>query len=133
MKTSPMPVVIMVPWQHPADCAVAALAMACGVAYTDAALAFGDARVLRGGAWMSQIVRAAAALGVPLTKRPAGSWDAETADGIVQVRLPKSPQHHVALLREGLLFDTDLAVWEPSDYLAVRKGRWGWLLTRRDA
>lgn len=130
MKTAYLPVVILCPSHTRYDCAVAALAMYVGCAYAEAALAYGDARILRTGAWRTQIVAAAERLGVALVSRK--TWDADHADGIAQVRLPRSRENHVALIRAGLLWDGDLTVWEPDEYVRARGGTWGWLLTRRE-
>ncbi len=127
MKTTPVPLVMLVSQRHQADCAIAATAMYLGVSYEDALLAFGDVGILRGGAWFTQIIRAAAKFGVQLRKRP--TFDPEQADGLLKIKYRKGPQH-VVLLREGLIFDTDCSVWAFSDYPHARGGKFGMLLAR---
>lgn len=121
------PLLVMQPQRHQSDCTVACLAMYLSVPYEHALLAMGDPAVLRGGAWTVQMQRAADRLGAPLQKVRAGAWDVEHHDGIAQVIL-RGRLNHVVVAREGLVFDTDLCVWEPADYLAARRGTWGWLL-----
>jgi hypothetical protein len=123
------PLVQMVPQRHEADCGVAILAMFLGVSYEDALLAIGQADVLRGGMWLSQLRQASAKLGAPLkTKR---QWDVEDADGIVQVRLP-GKMNHFLLARGGLLFNTNFTVWDADDYRKARRAEFGVLLVRED-
>jgi hypothetical protein len=123
------PLVQMVPQRHEADCGVAILAMFLGVSYEDALLAIGQADVLRGGMWLSQLREASAKLGAPLkTKR---QWDVEDADGIVQVRLP-GKLNHFLLARAGLLFNTNFTVWDADDYRKARRAEFGVLLVRED-
>lgn len=127
MKTTPVPLVMLVSQRHQADCAIAATAMYLGVSYEDCLLAFGDVGILRGGAWFTQIIRAAAKFGVELRKRP--SFDPEQSDGLLKVKHRKGPQH-VVLIREGFIFDTDCSVWAPGDYIQARGGKFGMLLER---
>jgi hypothetical protein len=114
-----------------ADCGVAVLAMFLGVTYEDALLALGGdvPRVLRRGVWMPEVQRAAGKLGVPLRmKRRA---DVAEDDGIVRVQFKRNA--HVVLLRNGLIWDTTLEVWEPDDYQRAKRVRLGSILVREDA
>lgn len=124
-----LPLVVMQHQRHQADCTVAALAMYLGTAYEDVLLAFQDPTILRGGAWLAQVQRAAARLGVELKRKRI--WDPEQDEGVAQVRRRRGP-HHVVVIREGLAFDTDLTVWLPADYLVERRALWGSLLVRAD-
>jgi hypothetical protein len=126
-----IPLVSLVPQRHPADCGVAVLAMFLGVTYEDALLALGGVvpRVLRRGVWMPEVQRAAGKLGVPLRmKRRA---DVAEDDGIVRVQFKNNA--HVVLLRNGLIWDTTLEVWEPDDYQRAKRVRLGSILVREDA
>jgi hypothetical protein len=126
-----IPLVSLVPQRHMADCGVAVLAMFLGVTYEDALLALGGVvpRVLRRGVWMPEVQRAAGKLGVPLKmKRRA---DVAEDDGIVRVQFKRNA--HVVLLRNGLIWDTTLEVWEPDDYQRAKRVRLGSILVREDA
>lgn len=124
-----IPLVVMQPQRHSSDCTVAALAMAVGASYEDALLAFKEPDVLRSGAWLTQVQRAAKRLGVDLKRKR--QWDPEKDEGIAQVRHRRG-NHHCVVIREGLVFDTDFTVWLPPDYLKARRGTWGTLLLRAD-
>lgn len=129
MKFTPAPVVMLVSQRHSADCGISALAMFLGVSYEDAFALLGDHRILRSGVWMTQLARAAARCGVVLRRKRPGGYDLEHADGLLQIRHRRGPQH-VVLVRAGLLWDTDCSAWEPVDYLPARGGRFGMLLDR---
>ena len=47
-------------------------------------------------------------------------------------RLSRSCDTHVVVLREGLLFDTDLTVWRVDDYISAKRAKTGALLIRKD-
>lgn len=113
--------------RHVSDCGVAALAMFLGATYEDVLIALGPS-ALRKGVWFSQLIRAASDFGVTLKRKP--SWDAEADEGIAQVCLARRRLNHVMVLRAGLLFDTDLTVWEPEDWLQANRGRIGAILIR---
>lgn len=125
------PLLQLVAQRHPADCGVACLAMMLSVSYEDALLALGGEvpKVLRRGVWFTELQRAAAKFGVKLKIK--ARWDAEDDEGIAQVRF-RDGDHHVVLLRHGLLFETDLSVWEPDDYWRAKKAEPGSLLVRED-
>jgi hypothetical protein len=70
----------------------------------------------------SQILRTATALGVTLRRKRV--FDTETDQGIVIIVYEREQEDdHVMVLREGLLFDTDLSVWEPATYKATKHVR----------
>lgn len=125
------PLVSIVPQRHPMDCGVATLAMLAGVSYEDALLAFGGAapHILRGGCWLTEMRRAAEALG--LSVRLKRKWDADDDEGIAQIKFRKAG-YHLVLLRAGLFFDTDATCWEPDVYLSAKKATVGPLLVRED-
>jgi hypothetical protein len=94
----------------------------------DAAARLGP-RFHRKGMYTPQILRTAAALGVPLRRKRV--FDTEVDQGIVVVVYDVAQEaDHVVVLREGLLFDTDLSVWDPSTYKATKKARLTELLWR---
>jgi hypothetical protein len=124
------PLVRMVVQRHPADCGVAALAMFLGVSYEDALLAIGSDKptVLKRGVWVTNLTRAAAVLGATLKRKD--TWDAEADDGIMWVT--SRNWAHVVLLRNGLVWDTDLCCWEPEDYLKAKRAKVRAILVRED-
>jgi predicted double-glycine peptidase len=126
------PIVTMVAQRHKADCGAATLAMVLGISYEDALIALGGQvpQVLRRGVWFPELQRAAESLGVTLTLRKR--WTADEHEGIAQVKF-KDGTAHVVVIREGLVFDTDLSVWDPADYLKAQRGTFGSLLVREDA
>lgn len=126
------PLVRLVAQRHASDCGVSALAMLLGVSYEEALLALGGEvpRILRRGVWATEIQRAAAKLGATLRVRR--TWDAEADEGILWVSFRKGGQH-VVLLRESLVFDTDLSVWAVDDYLRAKKAIAKSLIVREDA
>lgn len=119
----------MVAQRHDADCGVAALAMLLGVSYEDALIALGGEvpKILKRGVWFTEMQRAAQTLGATLKLKRR--WHADEDDGIAQVKFPKG-NHHVVVVRDGLIFDTDLTVWEPDDYFKATKTVPGALLIR---
>jgi hypothetical protein len=62
-----------------------------------------------------EIVNAAEGLGLCLERQKIGDYDLETAVGILNIGSDRG--WHVAVLYNGLLFDTDGHVWRPADYL----------------
>jgi hypothetical protein len=125
------PVVTMVPQRHPMDCGPTTLSMLLGVSYEEALLAFGGVapKILRGGVWLTEMRRAAEALGAPLKLKRA--WDAEDDEGIAQIKCRKAA-YHLVVVRRGLFFDTDFSCWEPEDYLKAKQATTGPLLVRED-
>jgi hypothetical protein len=94
----------------------------------DAAARLGP-RFHRKGMFTPQIIRTAETLGVKLRRKRV--FDTEVDQGIVIVVYDVACEDdHVLVLREGLLFDTDLSVWEPATYKATKKARLTELLWR---
>jgi hypothetical protein len=125
----PQPLVSMTHQRHPGDCGVAALAMFLGTSYEDALLALSGEvpTVLRRGVWMPELQRAAARVGV--TTKLKRRYDLELDEGILQI-VYKPDDQHVVVLREGLLFDTDLTCWKPEDYFKAKRAKAGTLIVR---
>lgn len=100
-----------------ADCAISALAMYLGLSYEDVlrAVAVVDRDQGRTGLWTRTLQRIAAALGERLVIRKAIDW--EDSYGIV--RFP----NHAAVLKNGLIINTDGTVWEADAFLAAGKYR----------
>jgi predicted double-glycine peptidase len=124
------PMIAMVRQRHDNDCGVACLAMYLGISYEDALIAFGGEapEVLRSGVFWSQLKRAAANHGIKMVLRR--KWE-PTDEGILQVRYRKD--HHVVVLRHGLIFDTDYRVWPVRDFYATPpKAPFGPLLVREE-
>ncbi len=104
------------------DCAVAAVAMFCGVMYEDSLLACAAVRkdvLLMGMTW-PQIRHAARRLGV--RTRLLHQYDITEATGILHVSRvalgTAGPGEHVALLWEGRIIDGNGECWkDPDDYL----------------
>ncbi len=130
-RPKPLPLVSMCPQRHMADCGVATLAMFLDVTYEDALLALGGEipNVIRRGVWFPELQRAAARLGVTtkFKRRP----DLELDEGILNIKHRDGSQH-VVVLREGVLFDTDLTVWRIDDYCAAKRATTGALMIRED-
>lgn len=120
------PLVTLVAQRHEMDCGVACLAMFLGVSYEDALLALGGEvpRVLRRGVYFTELRRAAEALGACMALKRKWNW---TDEGLLHIKLYKRGEHLV-VLRRGLIFETDLSVWQPQDYLKAKKARAGGLL-----
>lgn len=121
------------PQRGEGDCAIACLAMLCNVTYEDAldALSSVAPKAHRRGAWKTQIVAAAAKLGVRLVQRKPVAY--EHATGILSCVITDSRKRvgHVVILRWGLIIDPDGGVvWEPDDYIAAKKAVVGCLMTR---
>jgi len=131
MRTKRQPLISMCPQRHLADCGVACLAMFLGVTYEDALLSFAldNKDVIRTGVWFPDLQRAAANLGATMVvkRRP----DLDLDEGILKIEF-KTADTHVVVLREGVLFDTDLTAWKPDDYCAAKRAKTGALLIRKD-
>ena len=111
------PIVRMVAQRESGDCTVACLAMATGVQYEEALAALqkvGGRR--RNKAYrLCYVERAASLRGRPLARRRRGGYDPRSSAGIVCVR--GGQRAHVAVLWNGLVFDTDGRIWLLDDYL----------------
>jgi len=105
------------PGQHQgenADCAIVALSMYLGVSYEDVLreVALVDKRNKgRAGLWTRQIKQVARRLGHELVIKRKVELDEDY--GILLL------SDHVAVLRNGLLLDTNGVVWDIHDYIAA--------------
>lgn len=97
------------------DCGLVALAMYLGASYEDVLriAAVSDSTQARSGLWGRTMVTIAQRLGHKLKRRKR--IDLESDYGIL--RLPD----HCAVLRNGLVIDTDGSIWEAETYLSHRK------------
>ena len=127
------PILNMVRQRTRYDCGVASLAMYLGVSYKDALEAFG--RGLDGfkerGCFLYEVEGAASRLGVRLERVGSAAYEPTKAEGIVSVG--SLYWWHMAVLRRGLLFNTNGQVWEVDRYLegcADEEPRFGALLVR---
>ena len=104
------------------DCAVAALAMLCGVTYGEALAAFKQpARVVKTGAYFTEMKQAAAKLKTRTTIKRHG-FDITTETGVIY--LAGKAENHVAFLWEGRVIDGDGSCWlTPKSYLEARSFR----------
>jgi len=109
------PFLNVVPQRAKNDCAVACLAMLCGVSYEAALLAF--QREPTHGVETREIRAAAKRLGHTLRLKRAFSSEDDT--GLLAIRAPAWPHDHLVVLKEGLIVDTDATVWEYDVFLAA--------------
>lgn len=123
------PILRIVAQRHPNDCSIACLAMLCGVSYENAlvAMASDEPNVCVRGAKARDIRRAAKRLGFALRSRRR--FDLESDTGILNVSSPEQPNDHLVVLKDGLIFDTDLTVWDADVYLSANRARAGSLYT----
>ncbi len=124
------PFLQIVPQRHSSDCAVACLAMLLGVSYEAALLAMRKPQAMTCGVKVRDILAAARRLKRPLRFRR--KFDLETDTGIVGLRAAKWPSEHVAILKEGLIVDTDATIWETDCFLAAYDAKAISLLTLQD-
>lgn len=98
------------------DCATWALATYLGVAYEDvwAQVLKLDRSKGRNGLHTKTILRIAEALGRPLSKVGPGAIN-EDSYGVITVTHPQNC--HAAVVRNGLVFDTDATVWDLPSWL----------------
>jgi hypothetical protein len=94
------------------DCAIVALSMYLGISYENVlrAVTVSDSLQGRQGLWTRTMIRIAARLGHTLKLRK--TIDLESDYGIV--RLPE----HAAVLRNGLIIDTDGTIWDADAFLS---------------
>jgi hypothetical protein len=117
MNPAHSPMVRIVTQRSEGDCGICALAMFLEMSYEDvfaaAVTETHSRRLHHSGMYSRQIKGTAAALGVRLRQRR--KWDMETDTGLVILWFNRQSSH-VALLKCGLIFDTDGTVWEPDAY-----------------
>lgn len=105
------------------DCAVACLAMICGVSYEQALMAFRH-NVYSAGATIAQIRQAARAIGPGFNL----SWsrkvdDLSEATGILCVSSAKWPNDHLVIIKEDQIIDTDATLWDADVFMAAYEAR----------
>jgi hypothetical protein len=100
--------------REPTDCGIVALAMYLGVSYEDVlrAVSVTDRCQGRGGLWTRTLQRVSKRLGHTLKIRRR--FDLEDY-GVI--RLPD----HAAVLRSGLVLNTDGTVWDADEFLSHQK------------
>lgn len=109
------PFLSVIPQRHTMDCAVACLAMLVGATYEAVLLAFGAE--LHNGTDTKRIKAAARHLGFKL--RWTRRIDLETDTGLLAVRSTAWKHDHLVVLKEGLIVDTDMTIWETDVFLAA--------------
>ncbi len=124
----PSPRLRVVKQRHSSDCAVATLAMFLGVRYEDVLVAFNKPVIDIGVDFPKDMIAVARKLKTPLKLRKR--FDHEVDDGILHVDLRAQSQAHVVVLMDGLVFDTDGAVWDYDDYLIAANAKPMGLLMR---
>jgi hypothetical protein len=115
------PVMQVVIQRHMNDCAVACLAMLLGLSYEEVLVAFRH-NVIVQGAKTRHIQHAAKRLGHRLRWQRYYSVD-EGDTGLLAMDSDRWRMHHLAVLKDGLIFDTDASVWDQDVYLATHKAR----------
>jgi hypothetical protein len=100
------------------DCAVATVAMLCGVTYGEALAAFPKPQaVVRIGAYLTEIKTAARSLGVTL--RSCKRFDVEEETGILHV---SGRDEHLVVLWDGRIIDGNGECWlNPKTYFGTYK------------
>lgn len=106
------------------DCAVACLAMICGLSYEETLMAFRH-NVYVTGATIRQIQHAALRLGYILDwSRRIG--DIETETGLLCVKSDLWPIDHLVVIKDGQIIDADqpyATLWDADVYLSVYKAK----------
>ncbi len=122
------PILRVVLQRHDADCAVACLAMICGVSYENALVAIAQVapNVCAVGINLKDLQRAARHLGFSLRCRR--NVDVEADTGVLNVCKRGWKHDHLVVLREGLIIETDGLLWEQSTYFAAHDARPGSLM-----
>lgn len=81
-----------------------------------------DKKRSRRGLWLTQIKKAALALGHKLTYKR--KYDLEEATGILSVTFEDEiPTDHVVVLWKGLIIDTDGTLWDADAYFVLNKAK----------
>lgn len=107
------PLLRVVRQRHKADCGVACLAMLLNVPYEVSLLAFRKHENI----YIRDVQTAARRLGVRL--RLQRKFDMETDTGILGMRSPQWDYDHLVVLKEGLVVDTDLSLWDVDVFLST--------------
>lgn len=106
------PVLKIVVQREESDCAIAALAMYLSESYEDVlrVVTMSDKHQGRHGLWSRTIIRIAARLGHTLKCKRSFDWESDYG----LLRMPV----HIAVLRNGLVIDTNGSVWDVDEYLS---------------
>lgn len=122
------PIIKVVTQRHVADCGVACLAMLLGVSYENALVAVAQVApdVCVSGLWMKHLQAAAKLLGCRLVRKRHFELDSDT--GLLSFSSKRWKLDHLAVLREGLVIETDGTIYDADVYLAVHKAKTGTLL-----
>ncbi len=116
----PTPFLKVIPQQHDADCGVACLAMFLGVSYAEALNAFRH-NIVQEGTSIRQLQAAAGRLKRPLVWTRKVNLDEDT--GILNVTSQGWHRDHMVILKDELIIDTDLSIWEAPAFMMVYKAR----------
>lgn len=101
------------------DCAVASLAMLCGVTYGEALAAFPEPRrVMKNGAYLTELIAAAKVLEVKVAVKRTFDMDEDT--GILHVSRRKD--EHVVFLWAGRIIEGNGECWlHPGSYMKATR------------
>jgi hypothetical protein len=127
MTAEAVPLLRLTPQREDNDCACAAMATYFGLSYEDVlrAVTLIDGRRGKGGLYLPQIQ--AIARGFGKTLRAHRKFNIEEDEGLLRVLV--AGDAHIVVLKRGLIFDSNLAVWEADLYLVSRKATATTLLT----
>ncbi len=105
------------------DCGVACLAMICGVTYENAlvAVAQNNPDVCVTGCYTEHLTKAAKILGFSLKSKRR--FDVESDTGILNIECENNKNHHLVVLWEGRIIDTDAGLYMPDVYFSVNKAK----------
>jgi hypothetical protein len=121
------PYLQIVTQRHKGDCCVAAMATFLCLSY-ERVLMHAPMDVCTAGMSVAQLKAASKRLGKPLKSRRA--CDIEEDAGLLWMKSPEwSGHHHLAVLKDGLIFNTDGVVWEADVFLAANRAKIISLLT----
>ena len=130
MATVHTPFLKVIPQRHAGDCTVACLAMLLGVSYEASLLAFASANIMTSGTYILHVI--AAALQLKRILKDRRKFDLENDTGMLVVDSDTWKVHHVVILKDGLIIDTDSTIWDADIYLSIHKAKGTHLLTLED-
>lgn len=110
------PFLKVIPQRHESDCGVACLAMLLGASYEVVLMAFRH-NVMAQGTTLRQLLAAGGRLGKTL--RWTRKVDLEADTGLLSLASARWTTHHMVLLKDDLIIDTDSTVWDADTYLQV--------------
>ncbi len=115
-----IPFLRVIAQKHDRDCGVACLAMLLGLEYEKVLAAFKH-NVVCHGTNIRQLVHAGKRLGYSLV------WtrkvDVEHDTGLLMVKSSQWKSEHMVVLKEDMIIDTDLTLWEASVFLGTYDAR----------